>query len=183
KAIDEAGADWVDDIHEYDRHSGRRLLQRRHCRARGGQDDIRCEREQFRRVPATAVGIDRAPTVVDPHVTTGGPAPWRQPWRQRGAAGRSIVVGGGEVHQYAAAPHPLALLRAHRERPRDRRAADERDELAPLHSITSSAMASTPGGIIRPSSLAVFRLITSSNFVGSITGRSPGFSPLRMRPA
>jgi hypothetical protein len=32
-------------------------------------------------------------------------------------------------------------LRAHRERPRGRRAADERDELAPSHSITSSVRA------------------------------------------
>src|SRR5262249_23956726 len=53
----------------------------------------------------------------------------------------------------------------------------------PHHSITSSAMASTPGGMVRPSVLAVLRLITNSNFVGSRTGRSPGFSPLRMRPA
>jgi hypothetical protein len=36
-------------------------------------------------------------------------------------------------------------------------------------------IASTPGGMSRPNSLAVLRLITSSNLVGSITGRSPGF--------
>src|SRR5262249_40755282 len=53
----------------------------------------------------------------------------------------------------------------------------------PHHSITSSASASNLSGISRPSALAVLTLITSSNFVGSITGRSPGFSPLRMRPA
>src|SRR5215475_12841929 len=33
------------------------------------------------------------------------------------------------------------LLRARRERPRDRRAPEQRDELAPFHSITSSARA------------------------------------------
>jgi hypothetical protein len=53
----------------------------------------------------------------------------------------------------------------------------------PHHSITSSASASNLSGISRPSALAVLALITSSNFVGSRTGRSPGFSPLRMRPA
>ena len=31
------------------------------------------------------------------------------------------------------------------------------------------------------SAFAVFRLMTSSNLVGSMTGRSAGFSPLRMR--
>jgi hypothetical protein len=38
-------------------------------------------------------------------------------------------------HQYADPPHPLGLLRARCERPY-RCAAEQRDELAPLHSIT-----------------------------------------------
>ena len=50
-----------------------------------------------------------------------------------------------------------------------------------LHSITSSARASSVGGTSRPSALAVLRLITSSYLVGACTGRSAGFSPLRMR--
>ena len=62
-------------------------------------------------------------------------------------------------HKHANASHPLALLRARRERPR-RRAAEKRDELAPLHSITSSARASSIGGTSRPSALAVLRLMT-----------------------
>src|SRR5712671_5213567 len=50
------------------------------------------------------------------------------------------------------------------------------------HSITSSAMASIVGGTVRPSIPAVLRLITSSNLVGRSTGKSEGFSPLRIRP-
>src|SRR6516164_4606622 len=77
---------------------------------------------------------------------------------------------------------PNPLLRARRERPRDRRAANQRDEVAPVvHSITSSARASRVGGTSRPIAFAAFRLITSSYLVGACTGRSPGFSPLRMR--
>src|SRR5262249_15105522 len=57
------------------------------------------------------------------------------------------------------------LLCARRERPRRRRAAEERDELAALHSITSSARASSVGGTSRPSALAVVRSMTRSNFV------------------
>jgi hypothetical protein len=72
-------------------------------------------------------------------------------------------------------------LRARRERPRCR-PAEQRDERAPLHSITSSASASRLGGISTPNAFAVARLMTSSNLVASSTGRSPGFSPLRMRP-
>src|SRR6185312_4094523 len=49
------------------------------------------------------------------------------------------------------------------------------------HSITSSARASSVGGISRPSAFAVLRLITSSYLVGACTGKSAGFSPLRMR--
>src|SRR6516225_2839814 len=73
------------------------------------------------------------------------------------------------------------LLRARRERP-GCRGTDQRDEVAPLHSITSSAMASTPGGIVSPRAFAALRLMTNSNLVGCNTGRSAGFSPLRMRP-
>src|SRR5258707_14107830 len=45
------------------------------------------------------------------------------------------------------------------------------------HSITSSARASSDGGTVRPSALAVFRLITSSNLVGCSTGRSAASRP------
>jgi len=48
------------------------------------------------------------------------------------------------------------------------------------HSITSSARASSDGGTVRPSALAVMRLITSSNLVGCSTGRSEGLAPLRI---
>jgi len=57
------------------------------------------------------------------------------------------------------------LLRARRERPRHCRAAEQRDELAPLqlcgHSITSSARPSNGSGTVSPSALAVLRLMTS----------------------
>src|SRR5262245_18442864 len=46
------------------------------------------------------------------------------------------------------------------------------------YSITSSARASNEAGTVRPSALAVLRLITSSYLIGACTGRSPGFSPL-----
>src|SRR5262249_45183334 len=73
------------------------------------------------------------------------------------------------------------LLRARRQRPRGRRAAEQDDELAPFHhSITSSARASSVGGISSPSMRAVCALMTSSNLVDCTTGRSAGFAPLRI---
>jgi hypothetical protein len=45
----------------------------------------------------------------------------------------------GVSHEHADAPHPLGLLRTRGERPCSRRAAEQRDEIAPIQSITSSA--------------------------------------------
>src|SRR5262249_23341631 len=86
----------------------------------------------------------------------------------------------GKCHQDSDPPHSLALLRPRRERPRGRRAAEQRDELATFHSITSLASASSVGGTSRPSAFALLRLMTSSNFVGCSTGISAGLSPFRI---
>src|SRR5262249_31777219 len=61
------------------------------------------------------------------------------------------------------------LLRARRERPRGC-AAERHDELAPLHSITSSAVASSLSGTVRPSIRALSTLMTSSNLAACTTG-------------
>src|SRR5262245_26150572 len=73
--------------------------------------------------------------------------------------------------------------------PEDQQGADNQLQRPPalraseaFHSITSSAMASSPGGKLRPNALAVLRLITNSNLIDCMTGRSAGFSPLRIRP-
>src|SRR5262249_61092362 len=79
--------------------------------------------------------------------------------------------GTGDFHR--------RLLRARRERPRRRRAANERDELAAFHSITSSARSRNDSGSLRPSALAAVRLTTSSNFARCSTGSSPAFAPRR----
>src|SRR6516225_3055491 len=72
------------------------------------------------------------------------------------------------------------LLRPRRERPRTRRAAEQPDERAALHSITSSARCCRNQGTSSPSALAVLRFITSSNFVGCSTGISAGFPPCKI---
>ena len=51
---------------------------------------------------------------------------------------------------------------------------------AAYYSITSLARTSNDGGTVRPSALAVFMLMTTSNLVGCSTGRSAGFAPLRI---
>ena len=50
-----------------------------------------------------------------------------------------------------------------------------------IHSIMSSARSKKSWLTVKPSVLAVLRLITSSNLIGAWTGKSAGFAPLRMR--
>jgi hypothetical protein len=49
-----------------------------------------------------------------------------------------------------------------------------------LYSITSSAVASSVCGTVRPSAFAVVRLMMRSNLVGCSTGRSAGLAPRRI---
>src|SRR5262249_21507078 len=140
------------------------------------------EGNQSRGMFENALGVARAPADVNADITAIGPARLRQRLCERQEAGLSCRIVCSHVHEHADAPHAVALLRAYRERPGDRRAAEKRDELpAHHHSITSSARASSVVGISRPSAFAVFRLTTNSYLVGACTGRSAGFSPLRMR--
>jgi hypothetical protein len=48
------------------------------------------------------------------------------------------------------------------------------------YSNTSSAIASTPGGMVKPSVFAVLRLMTNSNLVGCWIGRSEGLAPFNI---
>src|SRR5262245_55281693 len=52
-----------------------------------------------------------------------------------------------------------------------------------IHSITSSARASSVGGTSRPSAFAVTKLMAKSNMAGCMTGNSAARSPFNMRPA
>src|SRR5262249_48217161 len=87
-----------------------------------------------------------------------------------------IEVGAGQQTDQ----RYCSLLRPRRERPRSCSAAEQRDERAALHSITSSARCCKNKGTSTPMALAVWRLITSSNFVGCSTGRSAGFVPCKI---
>src|SRR5215510_14602582 len=126
-----------------------------------------------------AVGIAIAPSIVDPNIAILHPSQLLQTFLEGCRPSPDLGIALVQRHQHADAPHPFALLRARRERPR-RRAAVQRHELAPLHSITSSARASSVGGTSMPSAFAVVRLTTSSNLVGCSTGRSAGFAPRRI---
>src|SRR5262249_28944158 len=121
-----------------------------------------------------------APPILDRDRATIDPTEFAQPLHK---SGNPLARGRRRARtQESNNRHLPRLLRARRERPRGR-GAEQRDELAALHSITSSARASSVGGTSRPSALAVLRLSTSWNLTGAWTGSSLGFSPLRMRSA
>src|SRR5262249_48576836 len=164
---------------EYDRNRrGRRFgRQRRRCARRRDDGDVLLN--QIGRQRRQPVILVFRPAVLGCHVLTLDIADLLQ-------ALAKCAQTFGVVIERSRAEKPnhryRRLLRARRYWPRHRRAADQRDELASRHSITSSAAACSVSGTVRPSALAVLRLITSSNFVGCTTGKSAGFSPLRTFP-
>src|SRR5262245_62062351 len=72
--------------------------------------------------------------------------------------GRPVCVGAWRGTVQEPNDRHCRLRPPRRDRPCRRRAAEQRDELAAPHSITSSARASSDGGTMRPSILAVLRL-------------------------
>src|SRR5207248_7231367 len=90
---------------------------------------------------------------------------------------RACWDGSSACRKDADAPHSLGPLRTRVQRPYCDRCTQQRDELAPLHSITSSARSRNDSGIVIPSALAVLRFTTSSNLVGCSTGMSAGLPP------
>src|SRR5262249_35939593 len=156
---------------------GRRLCCNRSRRAgRGNHAHIALDQVSDKGRQAFIVSL--CPAIFDRYIAAFDETDFAYPG-EKGGQWRVRPTGRGRIdepdHRHR------RLLRTRRERQCRGRAAEQRDELAPVHSITSSARASSVGGISRPSAFAVLRLITSSYLVGACTGRSAGFSPLRMR--
>src|SRR5262249_11663198 len=175
----EAGADRIVRRREHDRENRCHLLCCTH-RPSHRYDHIYLESDELSGNLAEALGTSLRPTILDRQGATLDPAELAQSLNKGGSP-----CTPGRRRARSKEPndrHLRWLLRARRERPRSRRAAEQRDELAALHSITSSASASSLSGTVRSSMRAVCALITSSNFDAGATGRSGGFVPLRTRP-
>src|SRR5258708_6399204 len=94
---------------------------------------------------------------------------------ERRQAGLCLRIVCGEWHKHADAPHALGLLRARRQRPPDRRAAEQRDEVAAPHSITSSARNTIDSGTVRAGALAFLAFSAVTVSIGKFP--SPGSEP------
>src|SRR5215471_8702221 len=91
---------------------------------------------------------------------------------------RCCAASAGQAESAAT---PKAELRVRRVAPPAARALLLRSRVLVCgHSITSSARASSDGGIVRPRAFAVLRMITSSNLVACSTGKSAGLAPVRI---
>src|SRR6516165_7281755 len=178
---DDAAGDGVDPDRKDDRDCPRLPLYGSGRRAPACQDDVGLQADQLLRDRSYPIGVTASITKVHPHVAAIGPTQAREGLRERREHSLRHGIVFVERHEHADAPHAVALLRARRERA-CRRATEERDELAAIHSMTSSAMARSCGGTSMPSSVAVPRLMTSSNFTACWTGSSVGLAPLRMLP-
>src|SRR5262245_35650757 len=141
------------------------------------ENDIDLEPDQFGGHLSEALAAALRPANLNRDVATFHPTEFAQPLHE---CGEPLALDQGRGGAQESDGRQLAgLLRARRERPR-RRAAQQRDERAPFHSITSSASCWRCNGTSRPSALAVCMLMTNSNFVDCSTGRSAGFAPFRI---
>src|SRR5262249_34056793 len=163
QTLDKAAPEWIGDDHKHNRNRAGPPQQR--CCDRGShcEDHVRCHSYQFMRVRLHAIGIGGGKTCVKPDVASLSPSQLKQPLLEHCYAGLDHWVVFSESDEHADPPHPIWLLRLRCERPRSRCTAKQRDEIAPFHSITSSARASSVGGRVRPSTLAVVKLMTRTN--------------------
>src|SRR5262249_49551199 len=174
KAGNNTGADWISGGH-HDRYDVSGFVRGQARRGTPGHDHVDWKTDQLGRERRKSLGVPLRKTIHEEMSLSFDIAEVAQ------AVPQSLQRWPGLVRENADFPKATRRLRSGGGWPRDGRAAKHRDELASPHSITSSARASSVGGIWMPSALAVLRLITNSYLVGACTGRSAGFSPLRMR--
>src|SRR5262245_29864407 len=143
------------------------------------QDHVGTQRDQLFREWRILIRASGCKTVLDLDVAALRPSALGETDTKCREASFHLGVVLGVSNQHTNAWHPHGFLRTRRQRPR-RCAAEQSDEFASFHSITSSARSRNDSGIVRPSTLAVVRLITRSNLAACSTGISAGFAPRRI---
>src|SRR5262249_20856326 len=161
------GCDRIAPVREHDWNGcSCRLRRQRRGRATNRGDHGHLPLHQIGRQSRQSIIATFRPTVIDRDVLAFEIAGISQTLPE---PGHKVCRGAGRPSAEEPDHRHRGLLRARRERPRGR-AAKQRYELAPPHSITSSASESRLSEILMPSALAVFKLITVSNLVGCNTG-------------
>ncbi len=91
---------------------------------------VRCQADQFHKDGACSTGIRAGKANIDVDIAPFLPTQLPQFLPQRRDLSLCRGIALSIPHQYADAPHPVGLLRLRRERPRHRRAAEQRNEVA-----------------------------------------------------
>src|ERR1700674_2580288 len=181
QALNNPGCHRVTRSHHHDRDFPGSVFGSQSIVGDGSDDDINLKTDQIGDELREAIVSPLRISVLNDDSFSLNPSEVTEPLQEGLVPERCI--GGREGRQQSYPGDFRRLLRARDERPRRRHAAEQRDELPPPHSITSSARASSEADTVSPSVLRVLRLMTSSNLVGCITGSSAGFAPLRIWPA
>jgi hypothetical protein len=177
QALHQAEPDRVGAGGEHDRDRRGRLLRRhRGGRAAGRDDESDALANQLGRHARQQLVLAARPAIVDRSVLPLDKAAGRKPLAESREAFLVFLRRAGV--QEADGRH---RLRPRRQWQCGNRTGKRTEKLPAPHSITSSARSRKDSAIVRPSVLAVFRLTMRSNLTGACTGRSPGFSPLRIR--
>ncbi len=119
-----AGADWVGDIHKYDRDRPRLPLKCSGLRGRFCEDHVGLQIDQLFGVHARPIDAATGPTNVRPHVAAVGPTQLSKPLHELGQVGFCVRIVFVERRQPPNPPRPAKLLCVRDKRCRDSRAAD-----------------------------------------------------------
>src|SRR5262245_35308646 len=178
---DEAGADRLANLNGHYWNGAGFFLERGDCWGHVTNNYVRLQCDQRLREGLDPGGIAGGPAMIKSKVAALHPSQFLERLMERLHHRLRFQIAFGKVRQHANSPYALGLLRARRERPRSRRAGDERYKLPAFHSSNSSARMSRDNGTSIPRALAACRLTRNSTLVGCSTGRSAILVPLRTR--
>src|SRR5262245_45414126 len=161
EAGDQARSHWIERVQHDDRD--------RSCRLSGGldpgrigrHDGVDLETEKLGREAREPLGLPLRKPVVDRDVLTLDPTEVAQPVEERVNEMRDLRRARSDAEP-ADAGHPRGLLSADAVRPAEEREDDRAEELSSVHyRMSSSVRARTGGGLVSPSVLAIFMLMSS----------------------
>ena len=139
QAGNEALADWVRDHHEHDRYGvgdwlqdGQRRRALRHEHVRRQADQFPCQRQR-------QLGVVSEEAIVDPNVAALRPSQSIEGLLERSDAALHIRIARAPVYERADPADSVGGLGDYGARPPDRSGGEKCYEIAPPHSITSSA--------------------------------------------
>jgi hypothetical protein len=94
-------------------------------------DDVGLQADQLLRERSCPIDVTAGPTTINPRVAAIGPTQVRKRLRERRDDSLHLRVVFVAPHEYADAPHAVALLRARHTRPRSYRAAERDYKFSP----------------------------------------------------